>query len=95
MSGAGDLDNRVKTLIDALKMPAQCSELAGATPSADEDPFFCLLEDDRLIYDFRVQSDRLLIPAQPGEPERDVFALIEVRVMTWTGNELNVLSGGL
>jgi hypothetical protein len=94
MSGAGDLDNRVKTLIDGLKMPSQRSEMGAAVPSDDEDPFFCLLEDDKLIYDFRVQSDRLLVPAEPNEPERDVFALIEVRVMTWAGNELNALSGG-
>ena len=93
MSGAGDLDNRVKTLIDALQIPRQKSELGGALPSDDEDPFFCLLEDDRLIYDFRVESDRLLVPAEPDEPERNVFALIEVRVTTWAGHDVSVPPG--
>ena len=46
---AGDLDNRVKTLIDALRMPKDAHELAGnKAPAPGEDPFFCLLEDDDL-----------------------------------------------
>lgn len=85
MSGSGDLDGRVKTLIDGLRMPQQCSELGGAGPEDDEDPFFVLLEDDRLIYDIRVTSDRLLVPADPGERHRDVVALIRVHVTTIVG----------
>lgn len=77
-SGSGDLDGRIKTLIDGLRMPQQCSEVAGQVPSQDEDPFFCLLEDDRLIYEFMVRTDRLLVPAEPDEPHRDVVAIINV-----------------
>ena len=42
---AGDLDNRVKTLIDALRMPKSANELRGdeTPPAPDENPFFCLL----------------------------------------------------
>ena len=44
---AGDIDNRIKTVIDALRRPRHANELAyHATPAADEDPFFRLLEDD-------------------------------------------------
>jgi hypothetical protein len=40
----GDLDNRIKTLIDGLRMPGQCSELVGAVPSSGEDPFSAFLK---------------------------------------------------
>ena len=37
---SGDLDGRVKTLLDGLRMPRQQTELGGATPAADENPLF-------------------------------------------------------
>lgn len=46
----GDIDNRLKTLFDALRLPNQTNELVGYdNPAPDENPFFCLLEDDSLI----------------------------------------------
>ena len=50
----GDLDNRLKTLFDALRMPTNASELGSfVAPSVDEQPFFCLLEDDLVITERR------------------------------------------
>jgi hypothetical protein len=68
-SQAGDLDNRVKTLLDALKVPHEPQALpAGATAEAGEDPFFCLLQDDSLITGLVIRTDRLLEPiADPAE----------------------------
>lgn len=58
---AGDIDNRLKTLLDALKMPSGTDELpADASLGPDEDPFFCLLEDDNLITRLDVRTDLLL-----------------------------------
>ena len=59
---AGDLDNRIKTLIDALRMPRSPNELVGAdtTPGPGEDPFFCLLEDDSQVSQLSVETDTLL-----------------------------------
>ena len=57
----GDIDNRVKTLFDALKMP-KGNELGDLTPLEGEDPFYCLFEDDKLISEVRVTTDRLLWP---------------------------------
>jgi len=68
-TGAGDIDSRVKTLLDGLRLPNQCSEVADCAPTSDEDPFFCLLEDDRSITSFSVTGDTLLTPAENGEPE--------------------------
>lgn len=60
----GDIDNRLKTLFDALRCPNDESELPkGINPGGDEDPFFCLLEDDSLITSISVKTDRLLIPS--------------------------------
>lgn len=74
----GDLDNRVKTLIDSLRMPAQLNELPdGDEPKVGEEPFFCLLEDDKLISGFSVTSDRLL---RPNTPRANANLIVKVRI---------------
>jgi hypothetical protein len=51
----GDLDNRLKVLFDALRMPDKSSELPpDAVARESEKPFACLLESDKLITGFRV-----------------------------------------
>lgn len=61
----GDIDNRLKTLFDALKMPSEPTAIPqDDIPSEDENPFFCLLEDDNLITKVQVETDRLLEPYQ-------------------------------
>ena len=66
ITSGGDIDNRLKTLFDALKIPSEPTALPrGAAPQADEQPFFCLLEDDSLITRVTVQTDRLLEKAVP------------------------------
>ena len=59
---SGDIDNRLKTLFDALRIPGPDAELGGATPQRDENPLFCLLEDDSLITRVSVETDLLLAP---------------------------------
>lgn len=67
---AGDLDNRIKTLIDALRLPKSRSETGDAVPQEGEDPFFCLLEDDSLVTALSVETDTLLSPPT-GNSEAD------------------------
>lgn len=63
----GDLDNRIKTLFDALRIPST-KQLPDSLDAKNEpSPFFCLLEDDNRIIDFRVIADRLLEPCAPSE----------------------------
>lgn len=67
---AGDIDNRMKTLIDGLRRPRNAAELVGNdTPQVDEDPFYCLLEDDKCVSHFSVETDTLLDPTGPGEAD--------------------------
>ena len=68
--GAGDLDNRVKTLIDGLSMPSAQNQLTDENkkPKSDENIFYSLLEDDYLISNLKVSSDILL----SGWSENDI-----------------------
>ncbi len=61
---AGDIDNRIKTLLDSLRIPQSENEIPKAdSPAHSEKPFFCLLEDDSLITRLSISTDRLLQPA--------------------------------
>lgn len=73
-----DLDNRIKTLFDALRMPLTVDELPSSDkPKESESPFLCLVEDDAQISGFSIRTERLLdtIPAI-----RDVRLVIDVTV---------------
>jgi hypothetical protein len=50
---------RIKTLLDALRMPVSVDELGGyTTPSETEDPFFVLLDDDKISLAYRLRQTR-------------------------------------
>ncbi len=92
--GGGDIDRRIVTLLDGLRVPDNCNELpADATPDADEDPMFCLLQNDALVTELRIETDRLLTPMKPktegdnedevsNHPENDVVLIVQVNVRT-------------
>lgn len=86
----GDLDRRLITLFDALRMPKPGTEIAGLSPSRGEDPFFCLLEDDSLITDIQVTADHLLTPPPPSHPDTDTCIVIRVRVKLVRATESNL-----
>ena len=86
----GDIDNRIKVLFDGLRMPRVVSELGGLSIEADEDPFYCLLQDDRLITSVSVTTDRLITPIAPGESIHDVTLVIHVTVV----NPTAIFAGG-
>lgn len=76
VSHGGDLDNRIKTLFDGLRMPTK-DEVRGAG-LIEADPFHCLLEDDQLVSSLTVHTDRLL--TRPDSPADDVRLIIDVVV---------------
>jgi len=75
----GDIDNRLKTLFDALSIPSQDNQLPSQAPGDDQVPFYCLLEDDRLVSSVRVETAPLL--RKDIEP-LDVVLFIQVTVKT-------------
>lgn len=78
---SGDIDNRIKTIFDALRMPNSLSEVGDAQPQEGEDPFYCLLEDDKLISEVRVVTDNLLLlPHERTLTPNDSFLALHVRV---------------
>jgi hypothetical protein len=85
VKSGGDIDNRLKVLLDALRMPVSLQELGGFARQEGEDPFFCLLEDDVLISDISVTTDRLLTPREDPENINDVMLVIHVvaKAITW------------
>ena len=84
----GDIDNRLKTLLDALKVPKQPDDLPPkALPSKDEAPFFCLVEDDNLITSLDIRTDRLLDPCATSS---EVVILIRVRTRLLMGTFANL-----
>lgn len=77
ITSGGDIDNRIKTLLDALKLPSEPTALPPNTmPQPGEEPFFCLLEDDSLITRINVETDRLLEPVRTSS---EVDLTIRVR----------------
>lgn len=77
---AGDIDNRLKTLFDALRIPVATEGYSDRIPEPDEKPFFCLLEDDKLITKVSVETDQLLEFPGPTQNPEDVRLVITVRL---------------
>jgi hypothetical protein len=80
IASGGDIDNRIKTLFDSLRMPNNWGEVARFPADADENPFHVLLEDDSQITKVSVTTERLLTPPAAGEPIHDVHLIIGVTV---------------
>ncbi|WP_156387263.1 hypothetical protein [Devosia sp. Root105] len=90
---AGDVDNRIKTLIDALTLPQQQNQLTGnETPREEETPFYCLLEDDVLVSRLNVETDRLLVPPRGtrSEHNQEVQAVVTATVRPYVATLFNL-----
>jgi hypothetical protein len=77
IQGGGDIDNRIKVLFDGLRLP-KYEEECPTRPQDRENPFFCLLEDDALITEVKITTDRLLVPMEQDEKINDVHLVIHV-----------------
>lgn len=76
---AGDIDNRIKTLLDAMRIPEAAESYVDLTPTEDEKPFFCLLEDDKLITKISVETDRLLEPITGDKADVRLFIKVTIK----------------
>jgi hypothetical protein len=79
MNSAGDIDNRIKTLVDALRIPSDGGEIKKRQDDdPDPNPMYCLLQDDKLITSLKVETERLLFTRGDSEHE----AIVVIRVST-------------
>jgi hypothetical protein len=80
----GDIDGRIKTLFDALRMPTKAEEdAANVTPTAD--PLQCLLENDSLISDLSIRTGRLLgVPPQKRPHRAHLVIDVTVKVLRFS-----------
>jgi hypothetical protein len=86
-----DIDNRLKTLFDALRRPAMGQEIpTDWFPTAQDQPLHCLLDDDRLITRVNVDTDRLLAPRSPEEV--DLTIRVQVRALSPTYASVMLIS---
>jgi hypothetical protein len=74
----GDLDGRIKTLLDALTMPQHKEQILGS--NNENDPIYCLLEDDSLVSGLDVESERLLTDKQHAADHVRLNIEVDVRV---------------
>jgi hypothetical protein len=91
ISSGGDIDNRLKVLFDSLRLPSNEREVFG-DPAEEDNPFYCLLEDDRLITEVKVTTDRLLLPPDGDEHLNDVRLVIHVKTVVIDTTKLLALS---
>jgi hypothetical protein len=87
----GDLDGRLKTLFDALKMPHPKDRYVGHTLT--DDPLYVVLEDDALITDFSIKSGRLLGRAAKKKHEVRLTVDITIKVLRVFGQNQCLIGG--
>jgi hypothetical protein len=75
----GDIDGRIKTLLDALAIP-QHSEQILEKSSKINNLIYCLAEDDSLISGINVETERLLSPVDAPKNYVRLVIRVDVRV---------------
>ncbi len=81
---SGDIDNRLKVLFDALRMPKEQEIPDKDWPYVNENPFFCLLEDGALITGFRIETDQLLYPPATSDTEVELVIRTKIKIIKLT-----------
>lgn len=82
----GDLDNRLKTLIDGLTRPASEQQLLGHVPPSEGGPTYCLMDDDALVERISVDSRPWFDPtASVGE----VLVIVTAELVLAPGSDFS------
>jgi len=76
-----DLDNRLKALIDALRVPDPGQNTTQPESAGTEPLMYCLLEDDSLVTKLSIETFRLLKPEQESASHADAnYAEVDIDV---------------
>jgi len=84
---SSDIDNRLKTLFDALSIPAQQQEVPDSPNTELDKRVFCLLENDRLITRVEISNDKLLTV---DAHSREALVIIRVRPIAFRVSMANL-----
>lgn len=84
VDAGGALDNRVKTLLDALTIPSQAAVL---DKPGEDGRVYCLLSDDKLVSRVAIESDRWL-EIEPRD--RDVLVVVSCEIRATSGLLANI-----
>lgn len=77
---SGDIDGRLKTLLDALSKPDLNQAYQSRSAGKDETPLYVLLEDDELVTSVSVKTDQLLEYVTKEKNPNEVRLVITVRI---------------
>ena len=91
---ARDLDNRLKVLFDALKVPADAIELGPNNtplPDGSDNPMFTLVQKDELISRVSVDTGDLLgAPPEAGHDDSYARVVLDVKIGIWAPDMFNL-----
>ena len=83
----GDIDNRIKTLLDSLQAPHSEQEIPNCAEAPDDGRVFCLLDDDKLVRKLAVRIGQLLTVPDYSDT---AHAVIDVRIRASRGLMANI-----
>jgi hypothetical protein len=83
---SGDIDNRLKTLFDALSCPNP-DQIKNSEDMKSHEPYYVLLEDDKLITSVKVHTNHLFLPMAESD---DVSILIKVTTKPFKADWSNI-----
>lgn len=76
----GDVDNKLKSIMDGLRMAQNKNEIRSEQVHEGEETFYTLLEDDALVSRVNIRHDRLLFNLEETQNKKDTFTLIHVKI---------------
>ena len=87
----GDLDNRIKLLVDSLRVPKLTELAEGDAPESYEMPFLVLLEDDALVVKLAVETETLLHSThQTSSSYVELIIRVEIEPRTATMENIGI-----
>lgn len=88
----GDVDNRLKTLIDGLTRPANPQQMQGFIPQSDGGPTYCLMNNDQLVKRLTVDARRWF---EPNVPPNEALVIITANIVLGDNADLSSPTGNL
>ena len=87
----GDIDNRIKTLFDALSLPHENQVNDSMKLDESEKPLYCLLKDDALITRVNIETDQLFLDEDPKTVRLIIKVKVRARSQTWFSHGLGMI----